>query len=333
VANPEHLAKIKEGREAWNQWRYGNPILQPDLSGADLKEAKLSGAHLNGTDLEEAILVGAKLYKAELVGAKLAKARLMGADLTGADLDTADLRGANLTGAILIRALLINTNLQEAILKDCWVFGISAWNVDLEGAAQSNLVITPPGESMIQVDNLEVAQFVYLLLNNKKIRDVIDTIGKTAVLILGRFGERKFVLEKIRSELRSGGYLPIVFDFERPTDRDFTETVLTLAGMSRFIIADLTRPRSVPLESQVVIPNYMIPMVPIIQKGEEPFSMFADLWRKHREWVLEPLEYKSVDQLAMVFTDAVIRPAEDRLKEQQRRKAEALIMRDASEYE
>jgi hypothetical protein len=50
-----------------------------------------------------------------------------------------------------------------------------------------DLVITPPNESPIQVDNLEVAQFIYLLLNNEKIRDVIDTIGKKAVLILGRF--------------------------------------------------------------------------------------------------------------------------------------------------
>jgi hypothetical protein len=45
-------------------------------------------------------------------------------------------------------------------------------------------VITPEEESVIQVENLEVAQFVYLLFNNEKIRDVIDTIGKKAVLIL-----------------------------------------------------------------------------------------------------------------------------------------------------
>src|SRR5215207_2029801 len=32
------------------------------------------------------------------------------------------------------------------------------------------------GEPEITVDNIEVAQFVYLLLHNEKIRDVIDTI-------------------------------------------------------------------------------------------------------------------------------------------------------------
>ncbi|MFN8372994.1 MAG: hypothetical protein U0694_08960 [Anaerolineae bacterium] len=82
-------------------------------------------------------------------------------------------------------------------------FGISAWDVKLDGAIQSDLVITDVDEPEIRVDNLEVAQFIYLLLNNQKIRDVIDTITSKAVLILGRFtDERKAVLDYICEELR-----------------------------------------------------------------------------------------------------------------------------------
>ncbi|MGA2411123.1 MAG: hypothetical protein ABSG46_12140 [Candidatus Binataceae bacterium] len=29
MANPEHLAKLKEGVEAWNQWREENPEILP----------------------------------------------------------------------------------------------------------------------------------------------------------------------------------------------------------------------------------------------------------------------------------------------------------------
>jgi hypothetical protein len=66
----------------------------------------------------------------------------------------------------------------------------------LEGVKQRNLVITPEHEPEITVDNIEVAQFIYLMLNNQKIREVIDTITSKAVLILGRFTEeRKPVLE------------------------------------------------------------------------------------------------------------------------------------------
>ena len=88
------------------------------------------------------------------------------------------------------------------------------------------LIITPYNEPDIAVDNLEVAQFIYLLLNNEKIRDAIDTVAKKAVLILGRFTQdRKRVLDALRMELRNKGYLPILFDFERPTTKDFTETI------------------------------------------------------------------------------------------------------------
>jgi hypothetical protein len=35
-----------------------------------------------------------------------------------------------------------------------------------------------------------------------------------------------------------------------PQNRDFTEAVRTLAGISRFIVADLTDPASIPQELQ-----------------------------------------------------------------------------------
>ena len=66
------------------------------------------------------------------------------------------------------------------------------WDVQHEGTIQLNLVITPPRLPTITVDNLEIAQFIYLLLNNENIRNVIDTITSKVVLILGRFTpERK----------------------------------------------------------------------------------------------------------------------------------------------
>ena len=69
------------------------------------------------------------------------------------------------------------------------------------------------------------------------------------VLILGRFTlERKIVLDAIRDELRKKNYLPVLFDFEKTSNRDVTETVSTLAHMARFVIADITDPKSIPQE-------------------------------------------------------------------------------------
>jgi hypothetical protein len=106
-----------------------------------------------------------------------------------------------------------------------------------------------------------VAQFIYLLLHNEKIRDVIDIITSKAVLILGRFTppKRKAVLDALRDELRKRDYLPILFDFEKPDSKDLTGTVSTLAHMARFIIADLTDPSCIPYEVAKVIPDAYVP--------------------------------------------------------------------------
>src|ERR1700676_5364582 len=70
--------------------------------------------------------------------------------------------------------------------------------------------------------------------------------------------------------------IPIIFDFERPQDRNFTKTVKTLVGLSRFIIADLSGP-SVPQELYATVPHFKIPFVPIIETGRKPFAMAVDL--------------------------------------------------------
>jgi uncharacterized protein YjbI with pentapeptide repeats len=438
MADEEHLAKLKEGVEVWNQWRDENPTIRPDLSGADLTqmdltlvdlyeanlaganlagihvyEARLAGANLPGTrlsgadlraadfeganlrgadlswanlpnsnlrrvdlrdadlfranlsgaqffqavlshadltraDLSDAHLVeagaemtnlsGANLQRADLMLANFFQADLSGADLRGTKLNMAsfsesNLAGADLSEAYLFKADLVETNLEGANLVRCHVYGTSVWNVRLTGAQQLDIVITPFEEPEITVDNLEVAQFIYLLLHNEKIRGVLDTITSKAVLILGRFTEeRKAVLNAIRDALRQRDYLPIVFDFERPTARDFTETIMTLAGMSLFVIADITNPKSSPLELQATVPNYMVPFVPIIQEGERPFSMFIDLKNKHPDWVLDLLVYDSAPTLVRKLGNAVIRPALKKHSELLAKKAEELRIRHAQDY-
>jgi hypothetical protein len=180
----------------------------------------------------------------------------------------------------------------------------------------------------VTVDNIEVAQFVYLLLHNAKIRDVIDTIGKKGVLMFGRFTEGRIaVLERLREALRQRGYVPIVFNFDKPETKDFTETVQLLAGMAKFVIADITNPKSSPLELQATVPEMTVPFQPIIQEGEQPFAMLQDLWIKHREWVFEPIEYSSIDRLIEAFDSEIIVPAETRFNELVLRKAERMTTR------
>ena len=209
--------------------------------GRILSEADLSDANLFGANLSDANLLKTDLHRANLSGAHLIGANFSSANLRQANLSSANLMRANLSGVNLAGAAFIETNAEDAVLTGCRVYGVSAWNMKLEGTKQNDLVITRHDEPKVTVDNIEVAQFVYLLLHNEKIRDVIDTVGKKGVLVLGRFTEgRIVVLERLREELRKRGYLPIVFDFDKPETKDFTETVRLLAGLSKFVIADLT---------------------------------------------------------------------------------------------
>lgn len=280
----------------------------------DLSGLNMSGVHLDGANFLEAKLVGANLRGAHLAAAQLFGADLRGADLTGADLIMANLSGANLSKAILndtqlVGASLVKTDLRKATIVGANVYGISAWDIKKAGLKQDNLIVTPPGLKEVIVENIEVAQFVYLLLNNENIRDAIDTIGRKGVLLLGRFTvERKAILEALRKELRRLGFVPIVFDFKRPVERDFEETIMILSGLSLFVIADITSPKSSPLELKATVPNYMIPFVPIIQKGQKPFSMLGSLRGKH-EWVLKTVKYKSKADLIGALQKNVIRPA------------------------
>ena len=177
-------------------------------------------------------------------------------------------------------------------------------------ANQSNLMITRDGKSTITVDNLEVAQFIYLLLNNKKIRDVIETIGKKAVLILGNFKpDSKRVLDSLQDALRIRGYLPILFDFDVPTNRDITETVSALAHLSRFIIANITNARSISQELQAIVPNLpSVPVKPLLLASQHEYGMFEHF--KRYPQVLETEFYEDAERLIASLTKTVIEPAE-----------------------
>jgi len=140
MANPEHLAKLKEGAYEWNTWRNSNPTVVPELSGAKLNSADLSAANLIGADLHMADLHGAALNEADLSGADLheanlnsanlrwallGKATLSGADFGGAELSEANLTWANLNGAILCGAYLHGANLTSARLSQANLNGAS----------------------------------------------------------------------------------------------------------------------------------------------------------------------------------------------------------------
>jgi uncharacterized protein YjbI with pentapeptide repeats len=314
-----------------------------DLHDANLSEANLLRADFSGANLSGANLGGANLFQASLNGlgfkpeianqfakilgdpdfeysqlatpTNLSRANLSKAYLSEANLYQADLSGANLSDADLTFVTLVKATLTGADLTGCRIFGLSAWGLKLDGTKQQNLIITDQDEPAVTVDNIEVAQFIYIMLNNQKVRDVIDTITSKTVLILGRFTEeRKAVLDALREELRKHDYLPILFDFEKPVSRDTDETITLLARMARFVIADISDAKAVLQELRAIVPDLpSVPVQSIILATQEEPGMF-DFYRS-RPSFLTVHRYADQEQLLAELGDKVIRPAELKVRE------------------
>jgi hypothetical protein len=245
---------------------------------------------------------------ANLVGADLEAAGLVGANLSGANLLSAKLAGARLNGADLRAAILVQADLSRADLTQAAVYGVSAWNVILDQTCQDDLRIDIADDQFITCDNIEVAQFVHLCVNNRKIRDVIDTISAKAVLILGNFSpERKAVLDRLKDSLRRRDLVPTPFDFDKPGSRDLTETISMLAHMSRFVIADLTDARSIPQELKTIVPHLpSVPVQPVLLESQRGYAMFEHFERF--PWVRPTYYYKNTEQLLLTLEHQILEP-------------------------
>ncbi|TAH52943.1 MAG: pentapeptide repeat-containing protein [Betaproteobacteria bacterium] len=289
-------------------------LARADLSMASAAGASFIGANLEHADLGSATLAGARLGRVMLHEADLASADLSGADLTGACLSGANLRGTNLTDAdltdaVLTYAQMVETVVDGARLTGANVYGVAAWGLDLSRVRdQTNLHITPEGRAGLTVDNLELAQFVYLMVHNEKIRGIIDTIGRKAVLILGRFyAERKALLDALKVRLREFDLVPIVFDWDKPTSRDLTETVALLASMSRFVVADVTDAKSIPQELSEIVPRLpSVPVQPILLRGDPGYAMFEH-WTSYRT-MLPVYQYRDQADLLDNVQQAILAP-------------------------
>ena len=343
-----HIKELRRGVRSWNEWRIKNPDVRPilyglpdkewdkeikkewdriktkslcrvNLSNANLIEADLTGVNLTKANFHEANLGAAKLMEATLNGANFCRADLYKTNLSGADLTNANLQGAQIAGTVFKQ---IGDKITKLIR--CKVYGSSAWDlISLVEATQKDLEIVYRSgqkgkEYDLHLDDLGMAQFLYFILNNKNLFNVFNAVNSSVVLILGRFKKDRIgTLNKIRDKLKKKStnnrkkYIPILFDFKKPKDSDYSEVITVLAGISRFIIADLTNPSSIPQELQAIVGRFQRPVIPIIQipkkSSRKPFGMFADYYKYG--WVHNVIKYSTTGILFRHF-DKLIAEAE-----------------------
>jgi hypothetical protein len=162
MANEEHLAILKKGAAAWNEWRAQHLDIRPNLRGADLTGANLVRTDLSRAELSRSDLSRANVRAANLVGADLYYANLYGADFSGADLTGANLSVTNLSRSNLSRAKLNGTNLtgaktSETDFSEATLAVTVFADVDL-GTAKGLETVRHAGPSTIGVDTIYNSQ-------------------------------------------------------------------------------------------------------------------------------------------------------------------------------
>ncbi len=281
------------------------------LSGANLGEANLSHAELNGARLGEANLYRARLDRADLSDATLRGANLQSASLVSTILTHADFSEANLYRADLSDAHMTETDFSKANLTRSRIFGASAWGVKLNGATQTDLVISLPSEPDITVDRFELAQLLYLLIHTDKLLHLVSPISVQAVLLLGEWSvERRTALNVLQDELRRRNYSCISVIFDKPVPAACRDAIFTLMRLARFAVADIGSDR-VRQALQANLATPVAPILPVLCEKQEPLE-----WQvpERCHWVLPLLACKDLDELSDVVEQKIIAPAETKVR-------------------
>ena len=298
---------LMQGAAVWNVWRSQNPAPltfsapnwydcpgpggvrvkgknRLDFSRMNLSGASINGAFAEGLNLRNAVFEGSHFEegdfsRADFRGATFRSTKFNKTILTGANLDGATFVNCNLNRVNLVGASFCVNEITETV-----VYGITAWDlVTSDEMKQSRLVIEKTydlysdliqqGKIPMMVDDIELAQFVYYLNDHKKMRDTLNILNDKGVLLLGRFKDGGLErLYSIREWLQSRGYMAMIFDFARPDNLSRTETVITMAGLCKFIFADLSG-ASVPAELQAILSQVK---KPVLAFGD-PYALFPDL--------------------------------------------------------
>ncbi|MGQ0801356.1 MAG: pentapeptide repeat-containing protein [Pseudomarimonas sp.] len=272
-----------------------------EMSGV-LRDARFDGTKLAQVDFgpifaERADFNRANLNEVTFRGTKLARARFIGSRLT-----RVNFLGTSLKEAVFVRNSLTNCKLDEVL-----VTGVAAWNNKYDEASSDQQRCIIDDHLPLRIRNIETAQLIDQVCDGKFANAVNEMTG-CAVLLLGRFDKAgRERLDVLRRGLEEQGYLPLIFEFVPPTDRTVTETVVLLAHMVKFIVADLSDPRSVGHELRSIIPTLGVPVVPVISANQDAYSMFGDYWRY--DWVLDIVRYGSTQELADILLSRIISPA------------------------
>ncbi|HMG15824.1 MAG TPA: pentapeptide repeat-containing protein [Saprospiraceae bacterium] len=304
---------ILKGALKWSLWRKNNPGSlyfnrpnwyqcldsnglnikgqnQLNFSGIDLSGSTIYDAFAEGINFSAGIFMDTSFEEGDFSRANFSNAIFINTKFNKTILTDANFNGASFVNCNLNRVNLTNAQFCLKEIRETVIYGISVWDLHTcDSMIQSKLIIEKTYELYsdlikkgivpLMVDDIELAQFIYYMTDHKKMRNTINILNSKGVLLLGQFKNGGMErLYKLQEWLQKKDYMPMIFDFARPDNLDLTETIVTMAGLSKFIIADLSG-GSVPQELYAIATNFKKPII-AFSKGKA-YSLFQDIKRKN----------------------------------------------------
>lgn len=318
MANKEHYKIFLQGPEVWNKWRADNPLIHPDLDGEfifpffarkdpDILLTKGERAtsdqnlpfNFSNTSFHKATFEGAGFPNADMTNcyiyeADLSYARFPGADFSGSMMRKVYCKGTDFSNGmfkncVLNNATFIETNFSGAHIEGCNVYGVSAWEIAVsDKTVQKELFLHPDNlagadlsndKKLCMADDIALAQFVYFIQHDDGFGKSLKQLNSKSVLLLGKFREGGLdLLQSVAEWLRSKGYIPVIFDFNPTENKNIIENVVTMAGLSKFVLANLEG-ESVPAELAKITANFRNPLIAWIHDDlhDSIYAMFKDV--------------------------------------------------------
>ena len=297
------------------------------LRNADLWLARFRNGEFRQTEMGWLTASGGSFDSVQFFDTELDGARFLSVGFRGAsfenvqlphsvwsDIKLEDSRWRNVD---LRHASFFRVNCDGASFENCNVFGLGVCELAGQLRRESRL-LCGEGPDPLLLNDLRFAPFLHELAYEDAFGRVVEALTAKFVLILGRFtDDRKPILDRLRRALRHFGYVPHLVDYD--CKQSWLHVVKTAAMCSRFVIADLTEPRSVPAEVvEILRLRETLIVAPIVQAGYDEPPIFGEL--RATGQLLTKYEYRDADVLIRHLATAVIEPCETTIERMERAK-------------
>jgi|GEM_PF-5300156 len=307
-----HLHHVRFARSRF----FGGSLQNSNLYKADFTDSELRGVqagwlHATMSHFESVRVTDTHFNEVQFRSVGLAGGTFHGGTFTASLFHEVKMQQSMWRDVDLSRVMLFEVDCHDAVFEFCTIFGLGVCRMIGTPRIQRHLN-AGIGDSKLLVDDLKLGSFLYEIDRDDAVPRLFELLASKLILILGRFlPETKARLDRLHSELRLRDYVPVLVDSELIGTFNATTLVNVVAMCARFVVVDVTNPKTVIAEVDAILKQRPVPVQPIVLVGEPEPVQFPMARRDGHRQLLPVFEYRDLDDLIEKLDRSVIGPCEE----------------------